>query len=67
MQQARREAAKLRREVKHGSSKKGIEEHVAYLYGKVETIIEYYASSNGISQSSLASGVASLLRGKESR
>ena len=36
--------------------------HVSYIFGKVETIIEYYANSNGISKSALAQGVADLLR-----
>lgn len=41
--------------------------HISYLYGKVETIIEYYARSNNIPQSTLAEGVASLLRHSQGR
>lgn len=52
--------------VRHGKdSTKDV--HVSYLYGKVETIIEYYANSNGIPVSTLTAGVASLLRHQESR
>jgi len=42
-------------------------QHVSYIYGKVETIIEYYARSNGVPYSTLAEGVASLLRHPQSR
>lgn len=36
--------------------------HVSYIFGKVETIIEYYARSNGVPYAALAEGVAGLLR-----
>ncbi|HEX9430870.1 MAG TPA: hypothetical protein VF944_10880 [Candidatus Bathyarchaeia archaeon] len=39
--------------------------HIAYLFGKVETIIEHYASSAGVPRAALASGVGRLLQGKE--
>lgn len=39
-----------------------IETHASYIFGKVETIIEYYANSNGIPKSTLAERVADLLR-----
>ncbi len=44
------------------NERKAQAEHISYLYGKVETIIEYYARSNGVPFSTLAEGVASLLR-----
>lgn len=40
-------------------------QHVSYLFGKVETIIEYYANSNSIPVSALTEGVASLLQHKK--
>ena len=36
--------------------------HISYIFGKVETIIEYYARSNGVPYATLAEGVAGLLR-----
>lgn len=57
--------------VKNGRSSQTSEadhsNHISYLFGKVETIIEHYAASAGVSRSALASGVGSLLLGKEGR
>src|SRR5262245_2204403 len=39
-----------------------IENHASYIFGKVETIIEYYSNSNGIPVKALTDRVASLLR-----
>lgn len=39
-----------------------LDSHAAYIFGKVETIIEYYANSNRISKPALTERVASLLR-----
>lgn len=39
-----------------------LQAHISYIYGKVETIIEYYSNSNGVPVSAIASGVAGLLR-----
>lgn len=50
-----------------GHSKDGLEAHAAYLFGKCETIIEYYASSNGIPQQALAERVSTLLRHPQGR
>jgi hypothetical protein len=47
-----------------GSQEVSDKDHVSYLYGKVETIIEYYSHSNGLPFPTLASGVAALLRSK---
>lgn len=37
-------------------------EHIAYLAGKVETLLEYYARGNGLPESALAGGVASFIQ-----
>jgi hypothetical protein len=42
------------------------EVHISYIYGKIETIIEHYADSAGVSRATLARGVGSLLQRKES-
>lgn len=47
---------------RHTEEKENLSSHVHYLFGKVETIIEYYASSNGVPKSALAEGIAGLLR-----
>lgn len=39
-----------------------LEGEIKYLYGKVETLIEFRAHSNGIPFATLAEGVANLLR-----
>lgn len=41
--------------------------HTAYVFGKVETLIEHYADSAGISRPALALGVAELIQRKEGR
>lgn len=51
----------------HGVTDATEQTHVAYIYGKIETIIEYYARSNGVPFAALASGVASLLSHSQSR
>ena len=47
---------------RHTEEKENLSSHIHYLFGKVETIIEYYAGSNGIPKSALAEGIAGLLR-----
>lgn len=41
--------------------------HAAYLLGKIETLIEFYATSKGIPPAPLASELGELLRHSESR
>lgn len=48
-------------------SEKDYSNHVAYLYGKIETIVEYYSAGNALPISSLTEGLAELLRHQESR
>lgn len=49
------------------NAKSGVDNHIAYLYGKVETILEHYAHSNGVPFTTLAHGVARLLQHPASR
>jgi len=51
--------------VGENESKKNV--HIAYVFGKVETLIEGYADSANIPRSSLAIGVGKLLLRKTSR
>lgn len=40
---------------------------ISYLYGKIETLCEHYAHSNGIPVTALAEGLAQLLRNSQGR
>jgi hypothetical protein len=51
--------------VRHEPEAPCLDTHVAYLFGKVETLVEYYASSNGLSYAALATGVSRLLHHHE--
>lgn len=59
----------LAREKEHDSSTQAPEgtAHLYYVFGKVETFIEHYADSAGISRTTLALGVAELIRAKARR
>lgn len=46
----------------NGSPQEDHREHVTYLYGKVETILEHYSHRSGVPYPTLAEGVAGLLR-----
>jgi len=58
----KRERRKENNDRREQIKEESIENHASYIFGKVETIIEYYANSNGVSKSALAERVASLLR-----
>lgn len=62
---------KAKKGAKHGSHSAEAQEdhspHIFYLFGKVETIIEHYASSAGIPWAPVATGVAELIRRKAVR
>lgn len=44
-----------------------LDHHTSYLFGKFETVIEYYARSNNLPLTALAEGVAELLRNQKGR
>ena len=61
--------AKRKRERQHGKVTEAPEHevHIAYLFGKIEAIIEHYSASAGVPRSALADGVAALLQRAQGR
>lgn len=63
--------AKRKRERERGKVTKEVapeaEVHIAYLFGKVEVIIEHYAASAGVPRAALTNGVAELLQRAQGR
>jgi hypothetical protein len=52
----------------HASAQEGnLQEHIAYLFGRVEVEVEHYARSNSLSFQALADGLAGLLRHPKGR